>query len=249
MARLPTRPRTSQFLQSVAYAVGNYTGSTPTETSIWRAVRSPTNSRKSRAFLWRILHLGFHCGSWWRHIPGFEDRAVCSHCNVEDSLAHILTACSAPGQEYIWSWVRWTLAKKSIPCPPLSLALVVGINLVKVHDRAGNFRPGATQSLHLIWRLRCTRVIEHDGSDAAWPTRNHVLGAWCDSLDRRLTMDRALAARHVTGKQGVSEALVLATWSGILDREHILPENWILSTGVLVEGGNSFVQCFDAGGR
>ena len=36
------------------------------------------------------------------NIPGFEDRAICPRCNVEESLEHTVTSCQASGQEKIW---------------------------------------------------------------------------------------------------------------------------------------------------
>ncbi|KAI0341943.1 hypothetical protein BDW22DRAFT_1441667 [Trametopsis cervina] len=239
---VPLRPRTAEHITLIQNALAQHLGEPPRPCDIWTAIRSKTNSRKISSFLWRLIHQGFHCGSWWSHIPGFEHRALCTHCGVLDTLQHILTECRIPGQQEIWSWVRWIMNKKGVPIPALSMGLIMGVNLSCLRDVNLAPRPGTTrlfqivvtESLHLIWRLRCERVIEFDSDRSRWPTPSRIRREWYTSLDKRLALDMALTSRAIQPSRGLSTTLALATWSGTLEREADLPENWIYSTGVLV---------------
>ena len=72
-----------------------------TEKDIWRNLRHKDYNRKTADFLWKMTHGAYKCGEYWRNIPGFEHRRICSKCGSEDSMKHILTECKSNGQQII----------------------------------------------------------------------------------------------------------------------------------------------------
>jgi hypothetical protein len=68
-------------------------------------VRSKNITRTRTVFLWKILHNVRKCEDYWLQIPDFECHR-CFICGVEDSMAHILAECKAPGQQEIWNLAR-----------------------------------------------------------------------------------------------------------------------------------------------
>jgi hypothetical protein len=49
-----------------------------------------------------LLHDGYKVGKHWEHTTGHEQKETCNHCEVRDSMQHILTQCDVPGQEIVW---------------------------------------------------------------------------------------------------------------------------------------------------
>lgn len=215
---------------------------TPTDETIWTAIRSKTTRRQVRVFLWKTLHQGFHCGGWWNHIPGYEQRAQCSTCGEEDSVEHILTNCGIPGQMLIWECVRWLMNKKPTTQIPITYGTLLSINLLQLRDEHGQYLQGTTrlfhilvtESMYLIWKLRCERVIEHDNDPAHWHSPTEITNKWLHAINRRLAVDVSLTDKRLPNHHRLSPALMLATWSGTLAQEHLLPDNWIHTPGVLV---------------
>ncbi|KAJ7049014.1 hypothetical protein C8F01DRAFT_1003308 [Mycena amicta] len=92
------------------------------------------------------------------------------------------------------------------------------------------FRIIVSESAHLIWRLRNTRVI--DMRDP--PDDTEIHNRWKETINRRITIDRLLTNKAKYGSKSLRKSLVLRTWAGTLDSEDDLPRDWTRSTGVLV---------------
>ncbi|KAI0345610.1 hypothetical protein BDW22DRAFT_1313007, partial [Trametopsis cervina] len=238
----PPRRHTEQHLTLTKAAVKAHTGLTPTSPAIWAALRSRTNDRRVQVFLWKLLHHGYRCGEWWTHITGFEDRARCPHCDTQDSMTHILTACTANGQSLVWSLVRALMARKPTAIPAITIGSITGINLIHLHDTNERPLPGSSRLLHiavaesayLIWKLRCERVVGHSDDLTFQHTPESITNKWMNTINRRLTLDIALTHPKLPTSKRIPAATVLATWSGTLDHEDALPENWLHQAGVLV---------------
>ncbi len=69
---------------------------------LWYSIRKKDFTRSVRYFMWMLIYDAYNVGNHWKHIPGCETRATCQTCGTEENMGHILTQCSAPGQEDIW---------------------------------------------------------------------------------------------------------------------------------------------------
>jgi hypothetical protein len=227
-------------LDITRHAVKRVTGHLPTDATIWHSIRSKDITRTIRVFLWKVLHKAHKCGDYWLKIPEFEHRGNCPDCGVEDSMAHILTECNAPGQREIWDLTKkiWLIKHNYWPKVD-NLGIVIGCGLGKFLSKTGQRKLGAerlyrilmTESAHLIWRIRCERVLERPRDQ--WHTAKEIQNRWHCAINRRLTLDQAMTNKKYERK-AISAKTVLCTWSGTLQNESLLPENWINCSGVLV---------------
>ncbi|KAH9922128.1 uncharacterized protein B0H18DRAFT_1121140 [Fomitopsis serialis] len=209
--------------------------------TIWMSTRHKDFSRPFAVFLWKIMHGGLKCGAYWNRIQGYEDRAMCSHCGAIESIQHILFECEAAGQSLIWSLVRTIWEKKGIKWPSLSATDILTLGLTTWVDQKGRVRQGATrlwrvlisEAVHLIWKLRCDRVIGH-AEDEQWEHRETLVWNKLQfTLNSRLALD-VEAVKRKYGGSALKRDLVLATWNKVLRDEPALPMDWTAYTGFLV---------------
>jgi hypothetical protein len=84
-----------------------------------------------------------------------------------------------------------------------------------------------TESAHLIWVIRCERVIQG---------RNHtdreIATRWLHIINRRLTEDKIIMTKikHDTA----AEQLVKHTWEDVLKTQGELPSRWLHQREFLV---------------
>ncbi|KAI0338733.1 hypothetical protein BDW22DRAFT_1337396, partial [Trametopsis cervina] len=237
----PRRP-TAFALETVRQYIHDLHGATPSDAAIWKATRQRTHGRPIQAFLWKLLHLGFPCGEWWLHIKGYEHRALCTACDKVDSMSHILTECTVPGQRLIWNCVHWMLRKRMLSPPPVSLGMIAGVNLLTARTSAGTPAPGTSrllqvavaESAYLIWKMRCERVIEFDDDSNARLTPDRIVSRWTTTINKRLALDVELTRQSIPVQRRLERTIVLSTWAGTLQDEHSLPDDWLFNSGVLV---------------
>jgi ribonuclease HI len=241
--RVQIAPRRSTIitLDVTRHAVKRLTGHLPTDATIWHSIRSKDITRSIRVFLWKILHGTHKCGDFWLKITNFEHRSLCPECKVEDSMSHILTECNLPGRKEIWNLTEELWLKKHNSWPKVdNLGVIVGCTMAKFLTKTGQRRPGAerlyrilmTESAHLIWRIRCERLLERCDKEQ-WHTTREIQNKWLYAINRRLSLDQAMTNKKYEAK-GISVQTVLNTWSGTLKNEYSLPDNWIKLSGVLV---------------
>jgi ribonuclease HI len=237
-------PRNSTVinLDITRHAVKDLSNKLPSDATIWHSIRNKDITRTIRVFLWKMLHKTQKCGDYWLNIPGFEHRANCTVCRVDESMSHILTECPIPGQKEIWDLTRRLWEKKHNVWPETrNLGAIVGSGLANFQDSEGHCKPGAnrlykilmSESAHLIWKLRCTRVVELGDDNETWPSKQEIHNRWVHAMNRRLTLDIAMTNKHY-GDKALNKYIVLQTWSGVLKDEASLPEDWTRQTGVLV---------------
>lgn len=62
----------------------------PYQADIWMSIQCVSLPPKIHNFLFLALNGSLRIGTYWNHIPGYEDRAFCSECNSVEDLNHIL---------------------------------------------------------------------------------------------------------------------------------------------------------------
>jgi ribonuclease HI len=188
-------------------------------------------------------------GDVWNHIPNYEHRATCPTCNTTESMHHILTRCATRANRTIWSLAKRAWPHRDDQWPAISMGLILGIGSLNAtnHDRPQdqherNPRSPASQgktrllqiliseSAHLIWVLRCERIIHEDDH-----TKEEITARWLRKINERLTCDRITATKIVRNKTYTN--LIKNTWRRTLQKSQDLPVNWINNREVLVGSG------------
>ncbi|KAJ7927927.1 hypothetical protein B0H13DRAFT_1860965 [Mycena leptocephala] len=212
----------------------------PTTQQIWKSIRHKDFTRQIRNFLWKTIHGTHRTRKYWLHIPECEERARCQHCDEIEMMEHILLKCRRPGQAVVWQLAQEIWQKKHPTWPVLSMGSILGCGLASIRDDKGRKLPGATwlyrilvsESVYLIWKIRCDSVIGHGGESLP---ETEIHNRWVSLLNERLNIDRLLTDKLKYGKQAsVPRLLVLQTWSKTLKDEDRMPEDWLREPEVLV---------------
>ncbi|KAI0684024.1 hypothetical protein C8T65DRAFT_622841, partial [Cerioporus squamosus] len=235
------REATVRTTEQVRAALYHTTKTMPTVPSLWKSIRDKTVPRRMRDFWWKAMHDALRVGHYWTKIPGYEQRAQCQVCDCEDSLEHILLECDAPGQSVVWTCVDRLLQAAGAPPIERSVGVVLGapaLSLAELTPRRAAGKQRLVRILymeaaHLVWKLRCERVIQHEGDPERWLHERVIQARWLAALNRRLRIDQGLTAVRL-GKRALPRELVLETWDAILMDRDSLPEDWIGRPGVLV---------------
>ncbi|KAJ7062438.1 hypothetical protein B0H15DRAFT_807887 [Mycena belliarum] len=238
---VPTRKATVANVSLVRDFMRIHCGNAPRDESIWLSVRHRDFSRQIRNFLWKSVHGAHRVGRYWSHIPGYEARAVCQHCDVEESLQHIFLECTRTGREVVWKLASdlWKLKTGScLPAPSMGSILSCGMTEMEPEIKSKPsglnrlYRILVSESVYLIWLLRNESVITNEG---AAPSANEVHNRWVFALNDRLEVDKSLAcSKAKSDRSRTAPALVRSTWQRTLLNENKLPPDWLSSSGVLV---------------
>ncbi|CAK5283645.1 unnamed protein product [Mycena citricolor] len=205
-----------------------------TKARIWTATRHKDFSRSVRYFLWMIIHEGYKVGKHWTKIPGHEERAKCHHCGGEtiETMEHILLECNAAGQRKVWQLAEAIWRTKSGKELDIDMGKIMACGAIDTGDAGLSrfFRILVSESAHLIWRMRCERVIQE--KDEA--TENEISNRWSRTLNTRLLIDCKMTNKTKYGAKAIKPSLVRKTWAKTLQNEERLPEDWTKRGGVLV---------------
>ena len=88
-----------------------------------------------------------------------------------------------------------------------------------------------TESAHLIWKLRCERVITNDGDEFS---EQEVRNRWRATINRRLSLDREVAALTTGKRRKRAIGAVDKIWRILAEDGQHLPDDWVVNYGVLV---------------
>ncbi|KAJ7763708.1 hypothetical protein B0H16DRAFT_1801082 [Mycena metata] len=132
-----SRKATDENVKQVISAIRLQSNLAPTIAQVWASVRHKDFTRQVRNFLWKSLHSAHRIGSFWKHIPGCEDRGICQVCQEPEDLEHIILKCRRPGQSEIWNLARNLWLKKHPSWPVLSLGGILGCGLTTFADEKG----------------------------------------------------------------------------------------------------------------
>ncbi|KAJ7146870.1 hypothetical protein C8R44DRAFT_598751, partial [Mycena epipterygia] len=155
-----------------------------------------------------------------------------------ESMGHIITQCDAPGQNEIWALARELWEMKTGDILP---KLVMGQIMACAANTRGDvgtsrlFRILISESAHLIWRLRCERVIQEKEPTS----QREIRSRWLKSMNNRLGLDCALTNESKYRKKAIDKLLVPNTWCKVLNDGEHLPKDWTRKAGVLVGIGYS----------
>ncbi|KAJ4501346.1 hypothetical protein C8R41DRAFT_892509 [Lentinula lateritia] len=210
-------------------------GYTPTTEAIWKSIRHRDLGKKIRTFLWMLIHGGYKIGEYWEKIPGFENRATCAHCQMVESMEHILVECQAPGQEEVWKLTKNLWTKSGERWRNVEFGNILSCGLADFKDPKGKRNPGTSrlfrilisESAYLIWKLRCERVIGEKTINIA-----QITNQWTWSIESRLNLDCLLTSKKFSAGK-VSKEMVKKTWGKLVSDQDQFFET-LEDTGVLV---------------
>lgn len=125
---------------------------------------------------------------------------------------------------------------------------ILGITAITLNDEEGQRDQPRTHLLHilvtecahLIWRLRCKRVIQHNNNPQRWPTTKAIANHLKLRLNHRLRMDCILTSTSKFDKKAIDKDLVMDTWNRILEKDENRRGDWTTKPGVLV--GSRFFE-------
>ncbi len=235
------RPRTVANMDRVLSGIQAGFGTQVHEAAFWRSLRSKHVSRQASQYMWMTMHDGYMLGTHW-YRPNMSDelrlRATCARCGECDTMSHIVFDCEARGQEVIWDLLKsvWTHTGAEWKLP--SWGTIFGAACA-VFSTADGKRKSAieqlwcilcTETVHLIWKLRCERVIQNDGAEF---TVTEITNRFYSTLESRLTLDRRTAV-IARGKRSLGLQEVARIWLPIIEKSDELPARWVGNNGVLV---------------
>ncbi|EJD44759.1 hypothetical protein AURDEDRAFT_64984, partial [Auricularia subglabra TFB-10046 SS5] len=216
--------------------------------ALWQSLQRAEFSREIRVFMWKSMHEGHKIGDYWIRMDNetYQNRGYCTICghDVPETLEHILLECNDPAREKIWNLAKELWAHKHRKWHELSYGLILGCGAVTIRDQTTHRKlPGATrlyrilisESAYLIWKLRCTRRIEH-ADDPDWrPHPDFVHNEWYRVLTDCMHTDCLATNKSRFGRRAIPQGRVLATWHGVIENEHdFLPETLVSNPGFLV---------------
>ncbi|RPD57418.1 hypothetical protein L226DRAFT_547078 [Lentinus tigrinus ALCF2SS1-7] len=235
--RKRTKVNTHKTLQEIQAAFGVSLA----EAQLWKSLRSKNVSRECRQFMWMTLHDGYMVGDKWLR-PKMSDelraRAPCERCGVTETMEHILFDCVAVGRGTVWELAEETWSLTGLPWREPKWGTALGAACA-VFENDDGVRKGAaealwtilmTESLYMIWKLRCERVIQNEKREFTIP---EVAKRWYAALDRRVDLDRRSCAGY-WGKCALKAGTIACIWEPVLQARGELPRNWVTDSGVLV---------------
>jgi ribonuclease HI len=243
-----TREQSTRNIQLTQEAILNYIGTNETEAAIWHGIQRSVIRPRVSQFLYKTMHGTQKIGSYWDRIPGYQDRQTCLKCGTMESMEHILVKCREKPTKPIWQLTREIWPEQTYKWPNISLGLILGSGSITApkedahlneqqvkHDRRVRHAKGPTrlmhivitESAHLIWVLRCKRVIR-----GKVYTEGEIKSRWHQVINARLTDDRITATK--IKREPKFRNLIKATWAPPLSKQGALPMNWLNNREVLV---------------
>ncbi|KAF5371874.1 hypothetical protein D9615_006992 [Tricholomella constricta] len=241
-AKPVSRMRTSNNLEKIKEAIEEEYKKRPTTEAIWKSTRRKDLSRQQRYFLWMAIHDAYMVGTHWQRdsfSAEIQSRANCSHDGATETLEHIFIKCECAGQSEVWQEMGklWGQTNEQDWNPP-SLGAALGSQIAEITNERGKLKKGRTrlyrilmaESLYLIWKLRCERIIQNDNTAHSKP---EIRARWWKAINDRLEIDKQMTQKNLKNK-AIPTRLVLSTWTGIIQDEQRLPDDWTGIRGVLV---------------
>jgi hypothetical protein len=157
-------------------------------------------------------------------------------------MEHILIDCEAPGCQTLWDLARELWEKTGHDWPEINLGSIFACGFAhfktakdkpdKGADRL--FRILISETAHLIWKLRCTRVIERGSDPTKYFSEREIHNRWLSCINQRLRIDLLLTDRRKFGNRASNFKLILSTWKRVIKDAENLQDIQILQSRVLV---------------
>ncbi|KAH9885427.1 hypothetical protein C8Q73DRAFT_769902 [Cubamyces lactineus] len=239
-ARTSTAQRVAQILSDIDdnFKVQLFEG------ALWRSLKKPVVSREARQWIWMVIHDGYMLGDRWLR-PNMSDelkaRAVCSTCGQTETMQHILFCCNACGRETIWALLRETWEATGLTGYDPDWGNIMGAACAVIRPNGPDSKRStaaedrwailAIESAHLIWKLRCERVITNNGDEFA---ERQVTNRWYSALNRRLDLERKVVALSLGKKRAKLQTKLDAVWRPLIEDLPDQSTDWVTDSGVLV---------------
>ena len=175
-------------------------------------------------------------GEKWRGIPNFEQRETCTICNRTESMQHILLECKSNTRKLIWRKARALWPHGRQHWPQITLGTIIGIGCISLADTEVRQEAEKTRSMeirgrtrllqiliseasHLVWVMRCERVIHGKNH-----TSREITRRWTKKINERLTNDQIITTKIKRDPKLIN--LTNATWKKTLINANIPHRNW-----------------------
>ncbi|KAF9033817.1 hypothetical protein BJ165DRAFT_1417483 [Panaeolus papilionaceus] len=236
-----TRTATMIRLDIVRHAIHKEHQMLPSDKGIWCSLQNKDISKKIRSFMWTAMHNAQRIGEYWQNKTNYEHRGKCRPCDTTESLEHILTECKTSGQEIAWDLAKRLIAKKDPNWRKPSLGEMLGQGYIHPGAKLSKNKKGIqrlkriiiTETMYLIWKIRCEWKISRNEDLSKLHGRKEILSKWHSVINSRLKIDCLLTNRKKYGNRALNKGLVKDTWTGTLENEENLVEEWT-EPGVLV---------------
>ncbi|KAI0277901.1 hypothetical protein BC826DRAFT_927494, partial [Russula brevipes] len=162
-----------------------------------------------------------------------------------ESMEHILTQCDALPRKLVWDLAKRTWPDRHYEWPQISSGIILGCGTITEPKLTQQDAPHharwkppqkamsrllqilLTEAAHLIWVLRCERVI-HEKQH----TKEEIEKRWIRNINERLTTDKIAATKIKRDKTYTK--LIKDTWEQVLRKEGDIPSDWMSNNEVLV---------------
>ncbi|EPS93559.1 hypothetical protein FOMPIDRAFT_8826, partial [Fomitopsis schrenkii] len=230
----PPRTTTTLTIAAIRTHLAAVSDNETEEAEIWRGLRHRDIRKGVSDFLWKGIHGAHRTGNFWLKVPGLEARATCPVCDELESMEHILLKCEATGPDLVWAHARSLWERKGLTWqhPDISDIWAIGPRSLTIGE--GNKSPKhvarlwrilVSESIYLIWKLRCERVIAKGDIEGWQHTEASVSAQWAATMNARLRQDADATSRKY-GRLAIKKDLVLATWKDTIANVADLPVDW-----------------------
>ena len=237
---LKKRARTETNLENITADLAEAFGVNLPHSAVWKSLKTRHFTQETSYFYWMTIHDAYMIGNHWLRpnmSEELKERAVCKTCGNIESMDHILFRCDAPGQRLIWKLLKDLWAHTGLPWHQPSWSFLgAGCAVFKTDRGLRRTKSEAlwmilcSESTHLIWKLRCERVIRNEGADF---TEQEIRNRWYATIERRLTLDRRTATM-AKGKKDLRPRMVERIWFPVIEGSLFLPPEWVANSEVLV---------------
>ncbi|EJD49838.1 hypothetical protein AURDEDRAFT_59171 [Auricularia subglabra TFB-10046 SS5] len=222
--RISPRRVTEKNLDAIRDSIQAISEYQPTTKQIWSSLQSPDLSRNVRVFLWKAIHGAHKVGEYFKDMPQpWRSRGDCPTCGTTESLGHILFSCPDTGQERVWRMVHAFLTRKKSDME-IDMGVVMGCATARLaganetRDKAAEraFRIVVSESVFLIWKLRCEKRVQHSDEPDWQHSQTEVIMRWGAMLKARVARDRRLTNTYKFGARAVQPAVHGNTWRDLI---------------------------------
>ncbi|KAG6828351.1 hypothetical protein H0H92_008239 [Tricholoma furcatifolium] len=224
----PKRRTTDTNLERMRGAIEATTGTSPTDSRLWRSLHNKTLTKETRSFLWRVVQNTYKIGTFWERIENYERRGICPACETTESMEHILTECTASGQEEIWALAGELCSIRGIEWSRPSFGEILASQMVSPTFKNGKMTMAGrrmyaitvSESARQIWKLRCEWRISKESKPELRPSVKEIRAKWCLTMYRRIRIDCLATTPTKSRREVPLEArMVQDTWSNILEKD------------------------------